>query len=702
MSGKRSHGHTDDDLEALRRRAEELRREIAEHDRHYYLEDAPVISDAEYDRLLDELIAIETAHPELITPDSPTQRVGPPELVTEFRPVEHALPMLSLSKVTSESEFHDWIGRIRRQLGLPADAPLPCHFCCEPKFDGLSVELVYENGEFTLGSTRGNGLVGEDVTLNLRTIRSIPRRLERRGGHEPPRLLEVRGEVYMPIAAFRKLNRELEKAGERVFANPRNAAAGSLRQKDPRVTARRPLAFYAWGIGRWPDNPHPTHSATMRALARFGFPVYEDSCVSKDPKRVAAYHARLLERRASMPFEMDGTVAKVDEYAIQRELGQVARSPRWAIAWKFPPIQRETRLLDIGISVGRTGALTPFAILEPVEIAGAIVRRASLHNFDEIERKDIRIGDWVWVERAGDVIPYVVGPIVERRTGKERRFVPPTHCPVCGAPVDRAPGEATAYCTGASCPAQRVQRLVYFASRTGMDIEGLGEKLATQLVERGLVEDVGDLYFLRKEQLLELERMGEKSADNLLGAIERSKRQPLSRVLTALGIRHVGPTVARLLVRHFPSIDALAAASEEQLAAIPQIGPVVAHSVRTFFSSERNREVIEKLRRAGVQLEEATTHEGPRPFEGKTVVVTGRLERWTRSEIKEFLERLGAHVASSVSKRTDFVLAGEDPGSKLDRARELGRPVLDEQAFVAELRKLGIDPDPGVEPTGQA
>jgi DNA ligase (NAD+) len=678
-------------VERAAARAAELRAEIAEHDRRYYLEDAPIISDAAYDALMDELAALEAAHPELVTPDSPTQRVGPPELVTAFQPVDHAIPMLSLGKASSEDELYEWVARMRRQLGLADADPAPFRYSCEPKYDGLSVELVYEDGALTLGSTRGNGVTGEDVTLNLRTIRGLPKELSASARARAPGLFEVRGEVFIPVAAFRELNRSLEESGDRTFANPRNAAAGSLRQKDPRVSATRPLAFCAYGIGRWQGGEHASHSETIAVLRELGFPVSEHALTTGELGEVVGYYRDLLSRRDALPFEMDGIVCKVDGYDLQRELGAVSRSPRWAIAWKFPPMRRETRLLDIQVSVGRTGALTPFAILEPVRLSGAMVSKATLHNADEVERKDIRKGDVVLVERAGDVIPRVIQPLVERRSGAEQAFIMPSACPVCGAPAERAEGEAAAYCTGASCPAQLVQRLFHFAHRGAMDIEGLGEKLAGQLVETGLVKDVGDLYALSLDDLLGLERMAEKSATNLLTALEASKDRPLARVLAALGIRHVGETVAKVLARAFPSVSALAAANEEDLARTPNVGPIVAKSVHTFLSSEHNRAVIDKLRAAGVRLENPDEVDRPRPFDGLNIVVTGKLEGWSRRGIKEFLEGLGARVASSVSKKTDYVIAGADAGSKLKKAKDLERPVLDEPGFRALLAAHGVE-----------
>lgn len=667
-----------------RARAEFLRAEIERANTAYYVLDRPIMSDAEYDALLDELMAIEAKFPDLVTPDSPTQRVGARAISTDFRPVPHAVPMLSLGKANEEAEVREWDARVKRLLGLPETAEI--RYACEPKFDGLSVELVYKDRRLEVGSTRGDGFVGEDVTPNLRTIRQIPARLPA----DAPPLLEVRGEVFIPIEAFQKLNRRLEEEGKPIFANPRNAAAGSLRQKDPSVTASRPLEFYAHGVARIDDPSVKSHSQAIALLARAGFPVPDRVLVTSKLDEIAAYYRDLLADRDRLPYEMDGIVIKVDDFALERELGFVSRSPRWAIAWKFPPVQKTTRILDILPSVGRTGAITPFAQLEPVILSGARVKQASLFNMDEIERKDIRIGDHALVERGGEVIPHVVQVFPERRAGREheiRKFEMPKDCPVCGAKVERAEGEAVYYCTGAACPAQVVQRIVHFGSRGAMDIDGLGERTVEQLVEAGLVHDVGDLYFLTKEQLLGLERMGEISAGNLLAAIERSKTRPLSRLIYALSIRHVGETVAERIAGAVPGLDDPALASEEQLREIHGIGPVVAKSVATFFSQDQTKRLIEKLRRAGVNLEGEPRPSGPRRLEGKTFVLTGTFDTWSREELTELLKAEGAKVTSSVSKKTDYVVAGADPGSKLDKAKELGRPVLDE----AGLKKLLAD-----------
>lgn len=681
--GDSERGAVPEDEAEARREAEALREELREHNYRYYVLDDPLVADAEYDALLDRLRAIEERHPGLVTPDSPTQTVGAETISTDFRPVEHAVPMLSLGKANAAEEVREWSARIRRHLGAEPDAAIA--LSCEPKFDGLSVELVYHEGRLVLGSTRGNGRVGEDVTLNLRTLGTVPDRIE-----GAPDLLEVRGEVYIELGAFEELNRGLEEEGKPAFANPRNAAAGSLRQKDPRVTAGRPLTFCAYGVGRAQGLGAATQSATVRALEGLGLPVSDRHERVADVDGAIAYFERLLGARHDLGYEADGVVVKVDDLELQRELGEVSHSPRWAIAYKFPPVQRTTRIVRIDVSVGRTGAVTPFAELEPVLLSGATVRRATLHNEDEVRRKDIREGDVALVQRGGDVIPAVIKVFPEKRTGDERPFSMPERCPVCGAGIERAEGEAVAYCTGAQCPAQLVQRIFNFGSRGALDIDGLGEKLATQLVEEGLVEDVGDLYGLTREDLLGLERMGERSAQNLLDALERSKERPLANVLIGLGIRFVGDTVARTLARAFGSVDGLAGATEEELTAIHGIGPVVARSVHRFFREEANREVLDKLRRAGVRLEErAEEGERARPLAGKTFVVTGTLEGCTRAEIKERLEGLGAHVAGSVSKRTDYVVAGESAGSKLDKAKKLDRTILDEAGLERLLEEVG-------------
>jgi DNA ligase (NAD+) len=675
-------------FEEARERIDRLRRDIERANYAYYVLDAPVMSDAEYDALFDELTRLEEQFPELRTPDSPTQRVGAAQVSTDFRPVKHAVPMLSLGKANEESEVREWDARIRRMLGLDEKAKIALHL--EPKFDGLSIELCYRDGRLEVGSTRGDGFTGEDVTPNLRTLKHIPARLPAGA----PRVLDVRGEVYFPIEAFQQLNRRLEEEGRPPFANPRNAAAGSLRQKDPTVTASRPLEFFAHGIGLVEGRTLKRHSEAMALLRELGIRVPDRVALVDSLEGVAAYYRALLADRERLPYEMDGIVIKVDDFSLQRELGAVSRSPRWALAWKFPPQQKTTRILRIMASVGRTGAVTPFAELEPVILSGARVKLATLHNEDEIRRKDIREGDWALVERAGDVIPAVIQVFPDRRPpGGLPEWHMPARCPVCGARIERAAGEAVAYCTGADCPAQLVQRIFHFGSRGAMDIEGLGEKTIEQLIEaRGpdgerLVRDVGDLYDparVNRETLVGLERMGEKSAENLLAAIERSKDRPLARLIYGLGIRHVGETVAERLAGGVSSLAELASLSEERLQEIDGIGPVVAASVATFFAQDATKRLVEKLQRFGLKLEGEPRPEGPRPLAGKTFVLTGTLAGMTREEARALLVSLGAKVASSVSKKTDYVVAGEDPGSKLEKARELGRPVLDE----AGLREL--------------
>jgi DNA ligase (NAD+) len=668
-------------LERARERAAALRDLIEKANRAYYVLDAPLFADAEYDALFDELAGIEARYPELVTPDSPTQRVGASAISTDFAPVEHVVPMLSLAKANALEEVREWDARIRRLLEVGPDVPIT--MVCEPKYDGLSVELVYRDGRLEVGSTRGDGNVGEDVTRNLRTVKSIPGRL----GPGAPSLIDIRGEILIPVEAFRELNARLEAEGRPPFANPRNAAAGSLRQKDPRVTASRPLEFYVHGLGRLEGRDPPrSHTEARDLVASFGMRVADRFAVVDSLAGVEDYYRSLERERDEMPYEMDGIVIKVDDFALQDRLGAIARSPRWAIAWKFPPAQKTTRILKILPSVGRTGAMTPFAVLEPVLLSGARVKQATLHNLDEIRRKDIREGDIALVQRGGDVIPGVVQVFPERRPPEGLpEWQMPDRCPVCGAPVERAEGEAVAYCTGAACPAQLVQRILHFGSRGAMDIAGLGEKIVSQIVEKGIVRDVGDLYDserVNRTVLAALDRMGAKSADNLLAQIDASRSRPLPRLVYALGIRHVGETVAERLTANVSSIDELSAMSEESLKAMDGIGPVVARSVCTFFGQEQTRSLIEKLRRFGVRLTGDPRPTGPAPLSGKTFVLTGALGSMSRDQAKKRLEALGGKVASSVSKKTDYVIAGTDAGSKLEKARELGRPILDEAAFL--------------------
>lgn len=678
--------------DAARIRVEELRTKLNEASAVYYSGGESVMTDAEWDELFDELSALEARFPELVTPDSPTQSVGAAVSdANAFPPVTHATPMLSLGKANARGEVADWIGRVNRLLGLGTNDRIA--FTCEPKFDGLSVELVYREGSLEVGSTRGDGLIGEDVTPNLRTLRSIPHRLT---SHPPPPLLEVRGEVFIPIDAFQRLNRQLEAAEKPVFSNPRNSAAGSLRQKDPKITASRPLEFLAHGVGRFEEIDAQSHSQAMAAIAALGIPTTRCRVVYT-LEEIDEYYQSLLDRRDRINEEMDGIVIKVDDFELQAALGWVSRSPRWAIAWKFPPAQRRTKILRITPSVGRTGAVTPFAEFEPVNLSGARVKQASLFNIDEIRRKDIREGDIALVQRGGDVIPNVVRVFPELRPPEGLpEWNMPADCPACGAPIERAEGDAVAYCTGARCPVQLVQRVFHFGGRGAMDIGGLGEKTIHQLVRAGMIEDVGDLFSLTLEQVTGIERMGEKSAANLLAAIDNAKDRPLARLVYGLGIRHVGATVAVLLTKAFPNIDRLSEATEEQLTAIDGIGPVVAASVVKFFANPDNMKVIDKLRRTGVRLHDVVNDTGPKPLAGKSVVITGTLASYKREPLTELLVSLGAKVTGSVSKKTGLVIAGTDAGSKLDKAKELKCTIVDEAGLLDMLREFGISP-PGTD-----
>jgi len=670
---------TDRQLQEAKLRVEELRSQIAYHDYRYYVLDSPEISDAEYDELMQELRRLEEQYPALITPDSPTQRVsGQP--VEAFGIVEHRVPLLSLANAFNEEELQAWH---RRAANLVENE----HFdmVCEPKIDGLAVALVYENGSLVQGATRGDGLRGENITQNLRTIRSLP--LTVRGDALPPRF-EVRGEAYMTRRGFEQLNEERAEQGQPLFANPRNAAAGSVRQLDSRITARRPLDIFVYQLG-WADGLTPeSHWETMQWLGSLGFKINPNMARFHSLDEVARHCQQWVERRESLDYDIDGVVVKIDDLGLQRALGFVGREPRWAVAYKFPPTQATTRLLDIGVNVGRTGSLNPNAILEPVRVGGATVKLATLHNEDDIRRKDIRIGDTVIVQRAGEVIPQVVGPVVSRRTGQERVYSTPTNCPVCGTPVVRPEGEAMSYCPNRACPAQAFRFLTHFVSRGAMDIDGVGESLCLALLKEGLVEDPTDLYFLTKDQLLKLERLAEKSAQNVLDSIAGSKDRPLARLVFALGIRHVGSEMAEILAGHFGSLDALAEASVEELAAIPTVGPKIAESVHAWFQDDSNRRLVEKLRRAGVRLEaEAAAREGP--LSGLSFVVTGTLSRWSRNEAEGLIKSLGGAAGSSVTKKTDYLVAGESPGSKLQKAQQYGTKILGEEEFLQLVRGPG-------------
>ncbi len=666
---------TADPRQNVENRVNELRRQMEHHNRLYYILDAPTISDAEYDALFRELQQLEEQYPDLVSPDSPTQRVGGAAL-DKFSSVTHRLPLLSLENATNAGEIRDFDLRVKKNLGLPLEDQIS--YVCEPKMDGLAVELVYTDGRLTVASTRGDGVTGEDVTENIRTIRSLPLRLS---GDRIPRLLEVRGEVFLSLDAFRRINSEKEENGEAPFANPRNAAAGSLRQLDSRITARRPLSVYCYAPGVAEGAEFPSQQEFFAAIAGWGLPVNPLVRSAAGIEAAVAFYEEMQQQRESLPYEIDGTVIKVDSFAIQRELGEKSRSPRWAVACKFPPRQAVTVVEDILLSVGRTGVITPVAQLRPVEISGVTVSRATLHNWDEIALKDIRIGDTVVVERAGDVIPAVVRVLTDKRSGAEKPSLPPEHCPQCGSEVVRIADEVALRCMGLACPPQFRESIMHFASRNAMDIEGLGEKLIEQLLSLGLVSSVADLYRLTRDDLMKFERMGEKLASNLLAAIENSKQKDLGRFIFALGIRHVGERTAKSLALAFGSLENLEQATFEELVSIRDIGATVAQSIRTFFDNQGNIAVIRRMLEAGVTPAVEQKKVGGR-FTGKSFVFTGALSRFTRDEARILVENEGGNAVGSVSKKTDYVVAGEEAGSKLAKARELGVTVLTEEEFL--------------------
>ncbi|MBC7253715.1 MAG: NAD-dependent DNA ligase LigA [Actinobacteria bacterium] len=661
------------ELERAAKRAEELRRELNYHNYRYYVLDDPVISDEEYDRLMRELKELEERYPELVTPDSPTQRVGAPP-AEAFRPVQHRARMMSLDNVFNEEELRAFIHRVENQVGRT-------DYICELKIDGAGIALTYEDGVFVRGATRGDGITGEDVTANLRTIRTLPLRLL---GERPVPFLEIRGEVFMPKEAFLELNRQREEEGQPPFANPRNAAAGSLRQLDPRVTASRNLDLICYEIGYVEGWEFRTHREVLEQIAAWGFRVSEHWRPAKGVEEILDFCQHWIARRDELTYEVDGAVIKVNPLEVRERLGATSKAPRWAVAYKFPAEEKTTRLLDIVVNVGRTGALTPTAVLEPVFVGGSTVSRATLHNEDEIRRKGIKIGDVVLVHKAGDVIPEIIKPIVELRDGTERDFVMPDRCPACGGKVYRPEGEVVARCVNVDCPARLFESILHFASRGAMDIEGLGPATIRELMDKGYVHSVEDIYYLTEEQLYTLTGFKEKSVSNLMNAIRQSKNRPLSRLLFALGIRHVGAHVAEVLARRFRTMDNLARASLEELLSVEEIGPTIAESVRAFFDEPRNLELIRRLRETGVNMEEEV-EEGPRPLEGMAFVLTGSLSSMTREEARRVIEERGGRVSSSVSRRTDYVVVGTDPGSKYEKARELGVKTIGEEEFLALL-----------------
>ena len=669
--------------EQAQQRIGDLRAEIVQHDYRYYVLDAPSVPDAEYDRMMRKLQALESEFPDLVTPESPSQRVGG-EPLEGFEEVRHATPMLSLANAFSADEIQQFHQRVVR--GLEIDQ---VEYVAEPKLDGVAIALRYADGRLQQAATRGDGATGEDVTSNVRTIAAIPLQLgQRKGSAAWPSSLEVRGEIYMPLAGFGAWNAKMREAGGKEFVNPRNAAAGSLRQLDPKLTAQRPLAFYAYSLVAAEGSPE-SHYEALQLLKSWGFPVNPEIRRVRDADGCVNYYEELAVKSDQLPYDIDGVVFKVDELDQQLTLGFVSRAPRWAIAQKFPAQEEITRLLDIDVQVGRTGAITPVARLEPVFVGGVTVTNATLHNLDEVRRKDVRPGDWVVVRRAGDVIPEVARVVIERRAGEPPEFQMPDQCPVCGSAVERDEGEAAFRCTGGLfCGAQRIRSIQHFASRKAMDIEGLGEKLVVQLVESGLVQSIADLYKFDREQLIGLERMGEKSADNLLVELERSKAPDLDRLLYALGIREVGEVTARSLALHFTSLERIINASEEDLVEVPDVGPIVASHVHAFFREQHNIEVIGELEATGLRWKALETNAGEQPLAGQTWVLTGALGM-PRARARNMLESLGARVTGSVSAKTTVVLAGEAAGSKLRKAEKLGVEVIDEKAFRALMRSHG-------------
>ena len=663
--------------EDIKKRAAGLRQALNRHNYLYYILDEPEISDAEYDRLMQELVALEAEHPELIQPDSPTQRVGAPPL-EKFETVAHSIPMLSLENAFDEEEVLAFDQRVRRFLKTDSELL----YTAEPKMDGVAVELVYQNGYLTEASTRGDGYTGELIISNIRTIKTVPLRLLTTTSMTVPTRLEVRGEVFIPIEAFKRFNQERLDKGEAPFANPRNAAAGSLRQLDSRITAKRPLEIFCYGVGTMTDLELTSHWEILQVVKDLGFRVNPYIKPRARIEEIVAYYKDLLGRRHDFSYEMDGVVIKLDDLTLQKKVGEKSRSPRWALAYKFPATQETTRVLKIDVQVGRTGALTPVAHLEPVVVGGVTVSRATLHNEDEIKKKDIRVGDTVLIQRAGDVIPEVVKVITTKRTGTEEAFQMPSACPVCGSEVLRLEAEALWRCVNANCPAQVKERIKHFASKGAFDIDGLGDKLVAQLVDKGLLKSYADLIDLDHATLAGLERMGEKSSQNLMDAISRSKQINLSRFIYALGLRHVGEHIAHVLVRTFKTLKALMSATADELMAVDEIGPQVSQSVGAFFDNAENQRNIARMLEAGVTIQSEQAGTLKEALAGKTFVLTGALESMTRSQAKARIEALGGKVSSSVSRRVTYVVVGKEPGSKLDRAKQLGITILDEKGLI--------------------
>ncbi len=682
------------------KQVKQLRRELEHNNYLYYVLDQPEVSDAEYDRLFAELRALEEKYPELQSTDSPTQRVGA-EPLAAFQQVRHPQPMLSLANARNEQELDDWHKRAAKLLTDAGIDPDSAAFVTEPKIDGLAISLLYEDGLLVRGATRGNGEVGEDVTANLRTIRAIPLSLRLEPGEQPPAVVEVRGEVYLPLAAFERFNEERAVAGEPTFANPRNAAAGSVRQLDPRVAAQRPLSIWCYQVGFTEGLDLESHWQALSWLSDHGFKV--NPLVKRYEKfsDVIAACRAWEDRRAELDYDIDGAVVKLDSYAMHEALGVVGRDPRWAIAYKFAPSTAITHLLKIGINVGRTGALNPYAVMEPVEVGGVTVSKATLHNEDDIHRKDIREGDWVVIQRAGDVVPQVVGPVIQKRTGSEEKFLMPLHCPSCGSATVRPEGEVIVRCPNKSCPSQIVESIKHFVSKGAMDIDGVGEKLVENLFKLGLLKNMADLYKLRKQDLIGLEvshsvnkqgnripqRLQERSVEKMLQALKDSRERPFDKVLFALGIRHVGSINARLLASHFRTIEALMSASSEEIAQVEGIGPIIAEAVREYFAEPHNQETVRRLRESGLQFQSSVEEAAPQPLAGKTFVLTGTMESMGRSEARDRIEALGGKVSGSVGKGTDFVVTGANPGSKLRKAEELGKAVLTEAKFLEMVER---------------